>query len=410
VLGIDFPSSFGSRFILYPTPNNKNRVNMPAQERHKTGYTGVYFIWGTNRVTQKPEKIFYITYRKNSKLISEKAGRQSDGMTASRASNKRALRMTGKEPTNAEKRATERAKKEDAQNRWTLEKLWEAYQAAKPELKGWKTGTYESQWNHIEEPFGKMEPRNILPLDVKRLENQLSKTKAPQTVKHVLKLLRILCNFGQDNGLCPGLSFKIKMPSVNNIKTETLSAEQLKKLIEAIDKDTHPQAGPMMLMALFTGMRRGELFRLKWSDVDFERSFINIRDPKGGADQTIPLNDVTKKLLSNHPRDETSEYVFPGRSGNLRTRIDKAVNQIKEAANLPADFRPLQGLRHVYASTAVSYGHVEIFTVSKLLTHKDIRMTQRYAHLSNEALSRAANVTGDIIAHESASNDNLGNE
>jgi integrase len=151
---------------------------------------------------------------------------------------------------------------------------------------------------------------------VKRVENRLLKTKAPQTVKHVLKLLRVLCNFGQDNGLCPGLSFKIKMPTVNNLKTENLSPEQLKQLLKAIDNDTHPQAGPMMLLALFSGMRRNEMFRLQWSDIDFDRGFIHIRDPKGGVDQTIPLNDAARELLSNHAKVEGSTFVFPGRGGN----------------------------------------------------------------------------------------------
>jgi len=64
----------------------------------------------------------------------------------------------------------------------------------------------------------------------------------------------------------------------------------------------------MMRMALFTGMRRGELFKLKWADIDFERGFITIRDPKGGVSQKIPLNDQAREVLKNHP--ETSEHVF----------------------------------------------------------------------------------------------------
>ncbi|HAR49061.1 MAG TPA: hypothetical protein DCR81_02945 [Smithella sp.] len=46
----------------------------------------------------------------------------------------------------------------------------------------------------------------------------------------------------------------------------------------------------MMKLALYTGMRRGEMFNLKWSDVDFQRGFISIRNPKGGVGQKIPLN------------------------------------------------------------------------------------------------------------------------
>ena len=59
-----------------------------------------------------------------------------------------------------------------------------------------------------------------------------------------------------------------------------------------------------------TGMRRGELFKLQWEDVDFDRASIHIRDPKGGQDQKIPLNPAVRDLLMNHPRTDSS-YIFP---------------------------------------------------------------------------------------------------
>ena len=151
-----------------------------------------------------------------------------------------------------------------------------------------------------------------------------------------------------------------------------------------------------MKMALFTGMRRGELFRLQWQDVDFDRGFIHIRDPKGGQDQKIPLNQAARELLAAHPRTG-SPFVFPGRGGNQRTDINKQVTRIKEAAGLPKDFRALHGLRHTYASMLASSGQVDLYTLQKLLTHKSAAMTQRYAHLRDEALHRASDVAGDLL-------------
>jgi integrase len=315
---------------------------MPAQERHKTDYVGVYYIWGKHIVTGKPERIFYITYRKNGKLISEKAGRASQDMTPARANTLRSKKISGKEPTNAEKRQAEQAEKVKEDQKWTLERLWGAYKEAKPDLKGWKTGTYDSQWSHLG-GFEKKEPSEITALDVKRLSNELMKCKSPQTVKHVLKLLRIVCNFGVTHGLCQGLSFKIEMPPVDNAKTEDLNPAMLRKLLDVISKDAHPHAGPMMLLALYTGMRRGELFRLRWSEIDFDRGFLHIANPKGGVSQTIPLNNSASQLMTNHKRGVKSPFVFPGRKGEQRTHINKAVNRIKTAAGLPKDFRPLHG-------------------------------------------------------------------
>ena len=99
-----------------------------------------------------------------------------------------------------------------------------------------------------------------------------------------------------------------------------------------------------MLMALYTGMRRSELFRLQWKDVDFDRGFIHIREPKGGVDQTIPLNDGARQVLEGIYRRE-SEFVFPGRGGQQRTDIHRQANRIRDKAGLPRDFRALHGLR-----------------------------------------------------------------
>jgi len=125
-------------------------------------------------------------------------------------------------------------------------------------------------------------------------------------------------------------------------------------------------------------------------------TFINIRGPKGGPDQKIPLNDAVWDLLKSHPRTK-SRFVFPGRGGRQRTDIKHQVNRIKEEAGLPVDFRALHGLRHVYASMLASSGEVGMYTLQKLLTHKSPQMTQRYAHLRDETLRRASDLAGSII-------------
>ena len=334
-------------------------------KRFKTSYPGVSYIVGMAAATGKPEKIFYIRYRKDGKEIEEKAGRQvKDKMTAAKAAIKRGERIKGNQPSNKEKRQAERAKKEAEAGRWTIKRLWKQYKKTKPGLKGFRTDENRFE-KHLKPAFGKKEPKEILPLDIKRVELKLLKTHKPATVKNVLELLGRIINFGEKNRLCPGLNFKISKPEVHNEKTEDLSSAQLSRLLAAIEADKHPQAGNLMLMALYTGMRRGELFKLKWRDVDFQKGFISIRDPKGGADQKIPLNDAARQILKNHPRHKQSPFMFPGRKGEQRTDINKAVNAIKKAAKLPKDFRPLHGLRHVYASMLASSGQVDLYLLQK---------------------------------------------
>ena len=148
-------------------------------------------------------------------------------------------------------------------------------------------------------------------------------------------------------------------------------------------------------MALYTGMRRGELFKLKWEDVDFDRGFIRIVGPKGGMDQTIPLNAAARRVLEAHTR--TSEYIFPGEEGGQRVTIQAALRRIRKAAGLPPTFRPLHGLRHAFASRLASSGQVDMYTLQKLLTHKSPVMTQRYAHLRDESLRRASELAGSLV-------------
>ena len=359
-------------------------------KRHKTSYPGVFYREADRLGGPGKERVYYIVFKKNGKVLEEKAGRQyADDMTPARASRIRAERIEGKRQSRKEIREAA------AEIKWTVDRLWQEYLHDKPATKGWTVDRYRYE-KFLKAGFGAKEPKAIAQIDAHRLRINLSKTLQPQTVKHVLRLLARIINFGVKKGLCAGLRFKIEMPQVNNARTEDLTPEQLTALLEAIDQEIDLQAANFMKLILCTGMRRGELFKLQWPDVDFERGFIHIRGPKGGQDQKIPLNQAARSLLEAHPRGE-SPYVFPGRGGGQRTRYPKRIDAIRERVGLPPDFRPLHGLRHFFASQLASSGQVDMFTLQKLMTHKSPQMTQRYAHLRDEALRRASNLAGDLL-------------
>lgn len=366
---------------------------MPRQERIKTKYPGVYYI-ETNGARGK-EKIFYIFYRRNGKQIEEKVGYQYvDDMTEAKANGIRSDRIRGKEPSNEQRRETPKVAKLEEAGKWTLSRIWDEYETNKANSKAICTdkGRFKK---HIKPFLGDKEPHEIIRLDIDRLRVNLSKKLKPQTVKHVLGLLKRIIRFGAKRQLCRELPFPIDTVEVDNCTTEDLTPEQLKNLLKAINESTDIEAANIMRMALFTGMRRGELFKLKWTDVDFDRGFITIRDPKGGVSQKIPLNDQARDVLKHHP--ETADHVFIRGDGKPFTDIRRRVNPIKEAAGIGADFRALHGLRHVYASMLASSGQVDMYTLQKLLTHKSPIMTQRYAHLRDETLRKASTLAGNII-------------
>ncbi|MCE5273246.1 site-specific integrase [bacterium] len=367
-------------------------------KRIKTNYPGVYYRLVERTGGSGKEKVFYIRFKQKSIVVEEKVGRQFvDDMTAAKAARLRGERIEGKRLSRKETEAVKRAEKEAEKARPTISRLWEAYKAGKPESKSLRSDELMFL-KHIAPMLGEKTPEELVPLDLDRLRIKLQKNYSNQTIAYILKLVKRLVNFGHRKQLCGPLSIEVEIPKVNNIKTEDLTPEQLKKLVELLDSDKNVTVARLMKIALFTGMRRGELFRLKWGDVNFQRDNITLHDPKGGQDQTIPLNSAARELLELHKTGRgESEYVFPGRGGNMRVDIKKEANRIKKAAGLPDSFRALHGLRHVYASMMASSGKVDMYTLQKLLTHKSPQMTQRYAHLRDEALRNAANLAGELV-------------
>jgi len=359
---------------------------------------------GTSRITGKRERIYYVRYRKNGKSVDEKAGRQyQDNMTPAKAAQVRAQKIGGRE-SNTEKRTRLRIQKESHDVIWTFDRLWDAYIEATL-LKGIVQD--ENRYlKHIQPVFGEKEPSELIPLDLDRLRIKLLKKLKPQSVKHILALVRRLINFGESKQLCEGPGFTITMPPVDNMKTEDLSPEQIQNLMKVLDKSDNIQVANLMKIALFTGMRRGELFNLKWKDIDFNQGFILIRKPKGGIGQRIPLNADTRSVLESHPRTG-SAYVFPGEDGGPRKEVRRAANKIKETAGLPESFRAIHGLRHVYASILASSGKVDLYTIQKLLTHKNPQMTQRYAHLRDETLRKASDLAGSLIKQQTSEDNKI---
>ena len=230
--------------------------------------------------------------------------------------------------------------------------------------------------------------------DIDRLRSRLEKAgKSPQTVKHVLTLIKRLLNFALRKGYVEAIpgTLHISMPTVDNKVTENLTPEQARKLLQALDEEPDQTLASLVRLALFTGMRRGAILNLQWQDVDFERGFITLRGEvaKKGKTETIPMNEQARAILSSVPQTR-SPYVFPGRYDDKpRGNITPFLKRIKRKAGLPESFRPLHGLRHSFASWLASSGQVSMYELQKLLTHSSPQMTQRYAHLHDDALRKA---------------------
>lgn len=142
---------------------------------------------------------------------------------------------------------------------------------------------------------------------------------------------------------------------------------------------------PMVLLAINTGMRRGELFNLTWSNIDFKKKNLTIvgASAKSGSTRHIPLNDeALGTLIAWRNQTNSIDLVFPNpntgkRFDNIQTSWQ---NLIKDAKIKHFRFHDL---RHHFASKLVMSG-VDLNTVRELLGHSDLTMTLRYAHLAPE--------------------------
>ena len=146
---------------------------------------------------------------------------------------------------------------------------------------------------------------------------------------------------------------------------------------------------PMVLLAMNTGLRRGELFSLKWPDIDIGRAMLTIHGYQAKSEHTrhIPLNAEALETLKEWKKGRTdSPYVFPSKDGKRLGHIRRSWGGLVKDAKLK-DFR-FHDLRHDFASRLVM-AEVPLNTVRELLGHSDIETTLRYAHLAPEHTAAA---------------------
>ena len=151
---------------------------------------------------------------------------------------------------------------------------------------------------------------------------------------------------------------------------------------------------PMVLVAMNTGMRRGELFGLDWGSVNLPGKHLTVEagNAKSGRTRHLPLNSEALDVLKHWKKQHSGKgLVFPSASGERFDNINKAWAGVVEMAKL-ADLN-FHDLRHDFASKLVMAG-VDLNTVRELLGHADIKMTRRYAHLAPGKLADAVAMLG----------------
>jgi integrase len=184
---------------------------------------------------------------------------------------------------------------------------------------------------------------------------------------------------------------KVKSFKENNGRLRFLLPEAINCLIDCCPSFLRP----IVITAVCTGLRKGEIVNIKWDDIDFRNRVIYIADTKNGEKREVSMNDLLTETLKSIKRNDTSPYVFCDKEGKPYYRFEKSFATALEKAGIK-DFR-FHDLRHTFASNLVMEG-VDLATVRELLGHKSIEMTLRYSHLSPDHKSKAVKNHG--FTHE----------
>ena len=170
-----------------------------------------------------------------------------------------------------------------------------------------------------------------------------------------------------------------------------LTLEEINNLLAYCPDPPHPLRA-IITVALTTGMRKSEILGLKWDYIKPDNRFIILPITKNNTVRVVPMNDTLLKALKELPRE--SDFVFWNARGKHLGDVKRSFATACRRAGIE-NFR-FHDLRHTYASHLAMRG-VHMRALQELLGHKDIKMTQRYSHLSPDQLQGAVRLLDDII-------------
>lgn len=220
------------------------------------------------------------------------------------------------------------------------------------------------------------------------------------TAARSLGTLAAMLEWAVRRGLLPSNPARAVRPYKGEKKERFLTLAEIGRLGDALAaaeaEGLNPRAAAAVRLLLTTGCRKAEILGLRWGYVDWDRGCLRLPASKTGA-KVVPIGSAALELLARlRERDPGGEFVLPGgRGGGHLVGLQKVWARVRALAGLP-DVR-VHDLRHSFASVAVADG-TALYTVGKVLGHKQARTTEIYAHLGDDPVRRAAEATAGRIA------------
>ena len=253
---------------------------------------------------------------------------------------------------------------------------------------------------HILPALGKLPLAALGREHVAELHYRLRKT--PVAANDTVGALSRMLNRAEAWGLVPAGSNPCRFvtPYRTRRLERFLTEDEFRRLGKALDDleaggriPVHAAAAIRLLM--LTGCRCGEVLTLRWEDVALERNEVRLRDSKTGP-RVVPLSPAAARVLAGMPRPAGNPWVIAGREpGERLTHLAYYWYRVRERAGLD-DVR-LHDLRHSFASRALALGE-DLTMIGKLLGHRKIQTTARYAHLARDSVKESAALVAASIA------------
>lgn len=239
--------------------------------------------------------------------------------------------------------------------------------------------------NQLRPAFGTMQLGNMRRAEIEQYVTERAGEVSPGSVVKELNVLKHLLGLAVEWELIPfNPALKIKAPRPPAGRVRYLRPTELRALLIACPEWLRPIAA----LAAFTAMRRGEILKLRWLDVDLTGGRILLPQTKNGEGRIVYLNRLAAQVLQSRwtTYARSTDRVFPLTEHCTADNISKGFAAVCRRLEIE-DFH-FHDLRHTAASWLRMQG-ADIHTVAQVLGHKDLRMAARYQHLSPEFLSEA---------------------
>lgn len=372
-----------------------------AQKRNKTNYTGVYAREHESRRHRgKPDICYDICYRLpgERKLIWEKVGWVSEKVSAAMASNVRAERLKQARVGNL---PTEVA-------RLTLDEVFERFRTDYLQVaRKFPEDAVSIYRNRIQPHLGHLPMPAITTVEVdalKKAQGKLSADSTKKTLSLLGQIFRQAGRWGLYEGPIP--TDNVKVPQSDSRRMRFLTKAEAKTLLDSLHSRS-PHLWRMALVSLYTGLRAGEVFNLRWEHVNFTSGTITVMDAKNTENRVVHMPEQVQQALKSwhmQSKGRMGFLVFP-KQHTQNTPLSEIGSHFKvivrecglnEGITDRRHHIVFHSLRHTFASWLVQAG-VPLYTVQKLMGHKTITMTQRYAHLAPDQGAEAARVLSNVV-------------